>query len=170
MSAHGNWRAATNLMLWCVMTWLLLAWTVTVESVLVGAVVAGLVSLSLAPLGAVLPPWRLLAPRRLFAIGRLIATVAVLVLRANIRLARRAWSRSLPLATGMVVVPTRLRGEGAQAGVSLITSLVVDNQLVDLDLSRYELLYHCLDVPPADRRYDEINGAVEHRLVVLANG
>jgi multicomponent Na+:H+ antiporter subunit E len=169
MSAHGNRRDARDLLLWCLMTWLLLAWTVTVESLLVGAVVAGLVSLSLARLGPVVPPWRLLARRRFIAIGRLIATVAALVLRANVRLAWRVWSPHLPLATGMVVVPTRLRGEGAQAAVALITSLVVDNQLVDLDRSRHELLYHCLVVPPVERRYDEISGAVEHRLVVLAD-
>jgi multisubunit Na+/H+ antiporter MnhE subunit len=89
MSAHGNRRAARDLVLWCLLTWLLLAWTVTVESVLVGAVVASLVSLSLARLGPVVPPWRLLAPRRFVAIGRLIATVAVLVWRDGALLGRR---------------------------------------------------------------------------------
>ena len=46
----------------------------------------------------------------------------------------------------------------------LLTSLVVDNQVVDVDPSSNEMLYHCLDVPEGDR-YDAVNGPLEQRIL-----
>jgi multicomponent Na+:H+ antiporter subunit E len=50
----------------------------------------------------------------------------------------------------MVVVPTGARTDGELAAVGLLTSLIVDNQIVDLDRERHELQYHAVDVPPPD--------------------
>ena len=51
------------------------------------------------------------------------------------------------------------------ATVGLLSSLVVDNQVVDVDPSRSEMLYHCVRVPPEDvDAYELVNGPVE-RLV-----
>jgi multicomponent Na+:H+ antiporter subunit E len=81
----------------------------------------------------------------------LSATAVREVVRANIGLARRIWSPRLRLASGMVIVPTDAQTDGELAAVGLLTSLVVDNQLVDLDRSRHALQYHAVEVP-TDRR------------------
>jgi multicomponent Na+:H+ antiporter subunit E len=157
----------TALAVWCFAVWLLLVWTVTVEAAAVGVTVSVGVAAAVAPLGPVVAPWRLLAPRRLAAIVRLGVAAGYRVVRANIWLARIIWSPRMPLATGMVVVPTRMRTDGGLAAVGVISSLAVDNQLVDLDRSRHELLYHCVVVPPQDERYESINGELERRIEPL---
>ncbi|GAA1121588.1 hypothetical protein GCM10009630_19340 [Kribbella jejuensis] len=154
-------RRATTvgvLTFWCFLVWLALTSLLTVESLVTGSVVSLLVAWSLAPLGSVVRPWRALS------MLRLAGFVAFKVLRANLSLARRIWTLSLPLATGMVIVPTRFEDESRVAAVGIISSLIVDNQLIDLDRSRRELLYHCVAVPAAGWRYGEIIGPLEHRI------
>jgi multicomponent Na+:H+ antiporter subunit E len=74
---------------------------------------------------------------------------------ANLRLSRLIWHPRLrrpdgPLRSGMVIVPTRYDSAGQLAAVGLITSLIVDNQIIDLDRSRHELQYHAVEVPEGD--------------------
>jgi multicomponent Na+:H+ antiporter subunit E len=162
-------RASTiaALAVWGFVAWTALIWTPTVESSIAGAAVCLLVAWPLASLGAVIRPWRMLTPRRLLAIIRLAGLIATQVVRANVRLARRIWTPSLPLATGVVVVPTRFEDEGRVGAVGIISSLVVDNQIIDLDRSRHELVYHCIVVPGAGRGYELINGPLERRIAAL---
>jgi multicomponent Na+:H+ antiporter subunit E len=162
-------RRVVALSTWCFALWVLLTWTLTLEQLLVGAGVAVAVGLALAPTGPVAPPWRLLRPAALLAIVRLLAGMVVHIVVANLKLTRRIWLPSRPLASGMVVVPTRARSEAGLTGVGLLTSLVVDNQLVDVDASRHELLFHAVDVPPddPDAAYDQVNGPVERLLLPL---
>jgi multicomponent Na+:H+ antiporter subunit E len=66
----------------------------------------------------------------------------------------------------MVVVPTRERSDLGLTTVGLVTSLIVDNQIVDLDRRRHLLQYHAVDVPegsPEDKRA-AINEPVERAL------
>lgn len=154
-------RAAGALTFWCFLVWLLLTAPPTVESATVGLVLSLLLAWSLAPLGSVARPWRALQALRLAPF------VACKVLRANIGLARRIWTPSLPLATGMVVVRTRFGDEGRVAAVGIVSSLIVDNQIIDLDRSRRELAYHCIAVAPEDRRYDAVIGPLERRIAAL---
>lgn len=74
-------------------------------------------------------------PRRTASRGcwGVVAALVRDAVRANLRMSRRIWLSRSPLPTGMVVLPTRAEEKGALAAVSLLTSLVVDNQLVDVD-------------------------------------
>ena len=50
----------------------------------------------------------------------------------------------------MVIVPTTESSDGGLAAVGLITSLIVDNQIVDLDRATHRLQYHAVAVPSLD--------------------
>jgi multicomponent Na+:H+ antiporter subunit E len=151
---------------WAFAVWLLLTWTATLEQLVFGALLAVAVSVALAPLGEVVAPWRLADPRRLGALAELAGTASVRVVRANLGLARRIWTPSRRLSSGMVIVATRLRTDAALGASGLITSLIVDNQIVDLDRNRHVLQYHAVAVPSGDaaERAEAINAPVE-RLV-----
>lgn len=143
---------AAALFVWCYGFWLLLTWTVTPEQLVFGAILALVVALAMAPLGPVARPWRLADPRRLAALITLIAIALVRIVRANLALARRIWQPSRPLASGMLIIRTDAATDGEIAAIGLITSLIVDNQLVDLDRSEKEFQYHTVAVPDGDPR------------------
>jgi multicomponent Na+:H+ antiporter subunit E len=154
--------------LWCwgYLVWALLTWTLTAEQVLFGAGIAAAVAVALAPLGDVAGPWRLLRPRALAGGAWLLLAAAWQVLQSNLRLSRRIWDPRRPLASGMVITPTRERSEGGIAAVGVISSLIVDNQITDLDTRAHELQYHAVAVPDGSREkaYQQINGPVEKLL------
>jgi multicomponent Na+:H+ antiporter subunit E len=154
---------AVSLGIWAYVVWLLLTWTATAEQLLFGAGLALLCGFALAPLGAVVPPWRVLNPLRLLAIAGLLGHAAIRIVRANVSLAIRIWRPSRPLRSGMVIVPTTAHTDGELAAVGVITSLIVDNQIVDLDHSEALLQYHAVSVPEGDRA-EAINAPTE-RLV-----
>jgi multicomponent Na+:H+ antiporter subunit E len=161
-------RAADTLglALWCLLVWILLTWTVTAEQYAFGVGISIAVALALAPLGPVAAPWRLLAPKRAFAALCLLVTSLGRIVRANLRLARRIWSPSRPLSSGMVIVPTTQRSVFGLTVVGLLTSVVVDNQVVDVDRRRRELLYHAVAVPEGgpEQARAQINEPVERFL------
>jgi multicomponent Na+:H+ antiporter subunit E len=158
------------LSIWGYATWLLLTWTATLEMFVSGAVIAVMVAIALAPLGPVARPWAILWPPRLLATIVLTMVSAAKVVKANLLLARFIWSPRPPLTTGMVITDTTMRSEGGLAGVGVLTSLIVDNQVVDVDRERHELLYHVLQHPDGGRAgaYEAINGPVERRIAPLA--
>jgi multicomponent Na+:H+ antiporter subunit E len=159
----SRFAAVAALAGWAYLLWILLTWTRTAEQLLVGAGIAVLVAVTMAPLGPVAAPWRLLLPRRAWALVRLIANALWRILRANLSLARRIWSPSRPLQSGMIVVPTAERSDAGLAGVGLISSLIVDNQIVDLDRDRALLQYHAVSIPPGDPA-DSVNRPIERLL------
>jgi multicomponent Na+:H+ antiporter subunit E len=162
---------AVALFVWAFAAWVLLTWTRTFEQLATGVVVAAVTAAVCAPLGPVAPPWALLRPARLVGAARLAGFVAVKIVRANLSLSRRIWSPSRPLRPGMVVVPTEFDSDGGLTAVALISSLIVDNQIVDLDRSRAELQYHAVWIdstePEANRAV--INGPLEARLRPFAD-
>lgn len=162
---------ALALSMWAFATWGILTWTATASQLLFGAAFAVIVALALAPLGDVARPWRVLVPRRAVTTAALGVTALVRVVKANLSLARRIWSPALPLRTGMVIVPTWQRTEGGMAAVGLITSVIVDNQIVDVDLERQELLYHGVWIPDGEPEgnFERINGPVERYVAPLAD-
>jgi multicomponent Na+:H+ antiporter subunit E len=151
---------------WVMGVWVLLTWTRTAEQIAVGAVLSIAVAAVLAPLGAVAGPWRLLDPRLLRRVAGLASVALGRVVVANLRLARRIWSPSRPLSSGMVIVPTTQRSELGLTVVGVVSSLIVDNQIVDVDRARGRLLYHAVEVPPRDpdEARDQINGPLERHL------
>jgi multicomponent Na+:H+ antiporter subunit E len=132
---------------WAYAVWILLTWTATVEDLLVGAVIALAYGIALAPLGEVVGPWTAMRPRRIGALVMLVAECVARIVVANLSLTRRILSPSRPLRSGMVVVATEARSDGELAATGVLTSLVVDNQLVDLDRSRRRPQYHAMAVP-----------------------
>jgi multicomponent Na+:H+ antiporter subunit E len=151
---------------WAFLIWVLLTWTLTLEQMIIGALVSVAVGAALAPLGEVARPWRLLRPRVLALLCRLGLAASWRAVRANFSLSRRIWSPRLPLRSGMVVTTTTQRSAGGLAAVGVITSLIVDNQLIDLDPSRGELQYHAVAVPEGGSQAarSQINGPVERLL------
>lgn len=154
---------------WAYAVWILLTWTATAEQLIFGAAVAVTVGAALAPLGPVITPWRAFAPVRIFAWVRLLVGSGGQIFLANFKLARRIWGPRSRLRTGMIVVPTRARSDGEVAAVGLVSSLIVDNQLVDLDRSEARLQYHAVEVPPddAEQRYEQVNGPTERRILEI---
>jgi multicomponent Na+:H+ antiporter subunit E len=163
-------RDAVACAMWAYAIWILLTWTATAEQLIFGAAVALIVGCALAPLGPVAAPWRVLAPKRVVAWLRLLIGSAGRIVVANFALARRIWGPRSRLRTGMVIVPTESRSDGAIAAVGLVTSLIVDNQVVDLDRSSARLQYHAVDVPSDDvaERYEQVIGPTERRVLEIA--
>jgi multicomponent Na+:H+ antiporter subunit E len=135
--------------LWGYLTWILLTWTATTEQLVFGAILAAIAGFACFPLGEAAGPWRILQPRRLLRTVRIGAYVAVHLVKANLALSRRIWSPARPLAPGMVIVTTELRSEGGLAAIGILSSLIVDNQIIDLDRPHRLLQYHGVAVGPA---------------------
>jgi multicomponent Na+:H+ antiporter subunit E len=155
---------------WCFAAWLLLSGTTTRDSLLAGLVVAGLVAAALAPLGTVVGPWTLVSPARIGPQLKLAGRVLVGITTANLDLVRRTWALPRPDVTpGMVSIPTRARTDAELTAVGTLTSLVVDNQFVDVDRSTDELLFHCMAVPTGgpEARRKEISAAVEDDVIAV---
>ena len=155
------------LALWSGAAWVLLTWKASVEQLAYGVAVSIAVAVALSPLGPVAPPWQLLHPRRLLRLAALAATSVGRILKANVVLARRVWSPSRPIRTGMLVVPTDLRSDGAVTAVGLLGSVIVDHQLVDLEPRH--LQYHAVWVASEDpdEAREQINGRLERLLKPL---
>ncbi len=140
---------------------MLLTWKASIEQLTYGLAVSVAVAAALSPLGPVARPWRLLRPGRLVRLAAMAATSVGRILWANVVLARRVWSPSRPIRTGMLVVPTDLRTDGALTAIGLLGSVIVDHQLVDLEPHR--LQYHAVWVAsedPSEAR-ERINGRLE---------
>ncbi|HWA65367.1 MAG TPA: Na+/H+ antiporter subunit E [Mycobacteriales bacterium] len=159
--SHSLW-----LFCFCEAVWTLLTWTTNVESDVTGGCVSVAVTAALLPIFRDTATIRL-TPARLVAAGSLAARSLVGVVTANVKLARRIWSPSMPLRSGMVEVATKARSDAGLAAVGLVTSLIVDNQIVDISRPRNRLLYHAVHVPTGGSAYDEINGPVDRRVAAL---
>jgi multicomponent Na+:H+ antiporter subunit E len=121
-------------------------------------------------LGPAARPWLVLDVRRLGRLVALAGTSLVRIVRANVSLARRVWSPSLPLRSGMVVFPTATKSDGAVTAVALVSSVIVDNQIVDLEPGRFQ--YHAIwvDSTDPDDVYETINGPLERLILPLDPG
>lgn len=155
---------------WAFAVWLLITWTATAESLGFGAGVALIVGIALSPMGEVVAPWRVIDPRRLVPLMALTVLSLGRIVRANLVLAWRIWSPRRPLHSGMIIVPTELRSETTLGAVGLVTSLIVDNQVVDVDTRRNEFQYHAVSVPDGDsrERSEHINAPTERMIARIA--
>jgi multicomponent Na+:H+ antiporter subunit E len=165
---RGLSRRVTALFCWSYGIWVLLTWTRTAQQLLFGAGIAAAVAVALAPLGEVAGPWALLTPRRLAGTLVMLVLAVRQIIAANLRLSRLIWDPRLRqrLRTGMIIVPTTQDSVGGLTAVGLITSVIVDNQLVDLDRSARQLQYHAVEVPEGgpEQALEHINGPVERVL------
>lgn len=150
----------------CYLVWTLLTWTLTLEVLTVGAAVSLFVTAVTLPLLTDTGTIRV-TPRRVVGAVSLALLALRNVVIANASLARRIWAPSRPIRTGMVVVPTRVRSDAGLCAVGIVTSLIVDNQIVDVDRARHKMLYHAIVVPDTDAAYDEVNGPIDRRVAHL---
>jgi len=159
-------RRIGALAIWVFAGWVLLTWTRTWGQLLVGVVLSLGIALACAPLGDVAEPWQILRPRRLVGLLLLGGEALIRIVRANVSLARRIWLPSRPLRSGMIILPTAMRSEGGLTAVGLITSVIVDNQVIDLDLHKHELQYHAvwIDSDTPEKNRENVNGPIEKRL------
>jgi multicomponent Na+:H+ antiporter subunit E len=160
------WSRLLALWCWAELTWTLLTFTASIEQIVTGFVVSVAVALACAPLGSVAGPCALLRPRRIVPILVLAGAVAWRVVAANIALSRLIWS-GRPPHSGMLVVPTAARSDAEVAATGLLTSLIVNAQLVDVDRHRCQMQYHAVTVESldADRNRATINGPIEDRVI-----
>ena len=168
---NGNRRRtlashAISLFCVCYLIWTLLTWTLTLEVLTVGAGVSALITATLLPLFADAGTIRI-TPRRVARAVELGLVAAGKVVVANAALARRIWAPSRPIRSGMVVVPTQVRTDAGLCGVGLVTSLIVDNQITDVDRARNKMLYHAIVVPDPESAYDKINGPIDRRIAAM---
>jgi multicomponent Na+:H+ antiporter subunit E len=170
-SRNGNRRRrlathAVSLFGFCYLIWTVLTWTLTLEVLTVGAAVSALITAALLPLFADAGTIRI-TPSRVGRVIGLGAYAAGQIVVANLKLARRIWAPSRPIRSGMVVVPTQVRTDAGLCAVGLVTSLIVDNQITDVDRARNKMLYHAIVVPDAESAYDRINGPVDRRIAAM---
>lgn len=156
----------TALFCWAYLIWTVLSWTLSVEQIGVGVAVSAFAAVLCAPLGPMAGPWKILRPRRAAALARMAGYVLVRMVRANVALSRRIWARRMPLPSGMVVVSTAAGTDAALTAVGILTSVIVDSQLVDLDRARGELQYHVVSADSTDpeRNRRRINAPIEDHL------
>ncbi|HEX6446221.1 MAG TPA: Na+/H+ antiporter subunit E [Streptosporangiales bacterium] len=171
MEQLTGWRAVLGphgmlaLFPWCFLVWVVLTWTLTVEQLAFGVLAAALVTMGLSPRHRVPGPWRLFLPLNLYVFGRLLVLVVARVVVANVHLASLVWRPQIPVRSGMVVVPTRVSSSGSLTLVGLLSSLIVMNQIVDVDRERGQMQYHTVDAPAdTDEAYDTMNGPIERIL------
>lgn len=158
-------RAAV-LAVWAYGVWLLLTWTVTAEQLAFGAGLAVATGIALCRVVTPVSPLRVLSPRFFAGLVALSAASLGRIVRANVELAARIWAPRRPLHSGMIIVPTVAPTPTAMAASGLITSLIVDNQIADLDAERAEFQYHAISVPEGDaaQRAEAINAPTERWL------
>ncbi len=150
---------------WSFLVWVLLTWTVTTEQLSVGLGVSVACGATLAGLGPVPGPWVFLVPRRAWSFLVLTASSLFSIVRANVALTRLIWGPRRRISSGMVVLGTDLSTDAGVAALGLVTSLTVDDQLVDLDRGRGQLQYHMARVPEStDKAQHSVVTPIERRL------
>jgi multicomponent Na+:H+ antiporter subunit E len=142
----------------------------TAEQLVFGALTAALIGVAFWPLGDVLLPWKVLSISRIWTLAQIVVYVLANMVRANVSLSRRIWSPSRPLHPGMLVVPTNSSTDGQMTAIGVLTSLIVDNQIVDLDPDRHRLQYHAVSVESddPDSNRQRINGPLEDLISSLS--
>ncbi len=161
---------------WIFALWVIFTWTAAVEQLVWGTAVALLLAGPLAGTGRVARPWKALAPRRMWAASRLLAVYLARMTKANLGLARRIWTPRLPLRSGMVLVADPTTTDGSLTWLALMTSTIVDNQLVDVDDAsppgHRRLQYHGVWIPTfdPDANAARIEGSIPRWLELIATG
>lgn len=125
--------------------WVLLAGTLRQDELIAGGVVAVLVTLIAGPRLAILGGVRLspLAPVHLI---RYLGVFFAALLRANLDVARRVLSPSLPIRPGVVEVQTRLRSSLGR--MLLANSITLTPGTLTIDVLGDRLLVHWIDCSP----------------------
>lgn len=148
----------------CWLAWLLLAGKTAPDELLTGALVALLVTVLSAPHLGVFTGLRLEPAALWHLLAFLLAFLRALVL-ANIDMARRVLSPSLPIRPAVVAVETRL--QSSLGRLLLTNAITLTPGTLSVDVQDNRLLVHWVDCPPGydlRARTDAIVSGFEHHL------
>lgn len=158
--------------------WVLLAWPVDVEArtvasadLLAGAVVAVLVA-AVASSDRGAPLLRVLDPRRWAWAVVFLGVLAVHVLRANLDVARRVLTPSLPIRPGIVRIRTGLTSPAGQTLLANAITLTPGTLTVDVGAEPGVLYVHWIDVeqPDVQAATERIAGRFERLIARVVEG
>jgi multicomponent Na+:H+ antiporter subunit E len=144
--------------------WLLLVGSFQEQEVIAGVIAALLVTIVVGPRLGIFSGLRLSLAAPVHLILYLAAFLAALV-RANLDVARRVLSPSLPIRPGVVVVRTRLTSSLGR--LVLANSITLTPGTLSVDVRGDTILVHWIDCPPGvdlDRATAAIVGSFEHHI------
>lgn len=125
--------------------WLLLTASLDPQELLAGAVVSGVVTLIAAPRLEILSGIRW-SPASLIAMLRFIGVFLFALLKANLDMARRVLSPSLPIRPALVEVRTGLESDLGK--LLLANAITLTPGTLAIDIIEDHLLVHWIDVTP----------------------
>jgi multicomponent Na+:H+ antiporter subunit E len=129
----------------CWIAWLLLAGSLQLQEVLAGGVVALLVTLVSAPRLGVFAGVRMTPAAPLHLLGFMLVFLRALVV-ANVDMARRVLSPSLPIRPAVVEVETGL--QSALGRLLLSSAITLTPGTLTVDVQGQRLIVHWIDCPP----------------------
>jgi multicomponent Na+:H+ antiporter subunit E len=144
--------------------WLLLVGSLDPQELLAGLVVAGAVAMLTLGRPSVLAGIRL-SPRAPVAFLSYLAALLIALVRANLDMARRVLTPSLPLRPALVRVNTSLRSDLGR--LVLANSITLTPGTLSIDIEDDTLIVHWVDCPPGsnvEATTREIAGDFERHL------
>jgi multicomponent Na+:H+ antiporter subunit E len=125
--------------------WILLSGSLDIAELMTGLAVAAVVTLASRPHLPLLSGLRL-SPSALLPFATYLGVFLVALVRANLDMARRVLSPSLPLRPGVVEVRTRLTSTLGR--LILANSITLTPGTLTVDLQGDSILVHWVDIPP----------------------
>ncbi|MEW8050222.1 MAG: Na+/H+ antiporter subunit E [Candidatus Thiodiazotropha sp.] len=125
--------------------WLLLSGSLDPAEVVTGLVVASMVTLASRPHLSIFSGLRL-SPSAILPFLTYLGVFFAALIRANLDMARRVLSPSLPLRPGVVEVNTRLKSSLGR--LILANSITLTPGTLTVDLQGDSILIHWVDIPP----------------------
>jgi multicomponent Na+:H+ antiporter subunit E len=141
----SGWQPAVLVFVLSWAAWLLLAGTLSVDEILVGAVAALMVTLISGAHLAVFNGVRF-TPMAFAHLAGFLAVFLRSLLYANIDMARRVLSPSLPIRPAMVQVETQL--ESALGKLLLTNAITLTPGTLSVEVHNQRLTVHWVDCPP----------------------
>lgn len=163
----NNFSAVISTFLLCYIVWILFTFTFSIEELLGGAVVSFIVALFTARFFIHDTAFYLLRPQKFFALLRYVLFVFPKeLLKANIDVAKRALSPSLPVNPGIVKVSSDLTSEYALSMLAnsiTLTPGTITMEIAEQDGKNYYYI-HWIDVKTTDSKEagEAIKGTLEN--------
>jgi multicomponent Na+:H+ antiporter subunit E len=135
--------------------WMMLSARLDPAEIITGLVVAALVTLASQPHLALFSGLRL-SPSAILPFLTYLGVFIAALIRANLDMARRVLSPSLPLCPGVIEVKTELKSSLGR--LILANSITLTPGTLTVDLQGDRILIHWIDIPPAS----DIESATRH--------
>jgi multicomponent Na+:H+ antiporter subunit E len=124
---------------------MLLASSLDPAEIITGLIVAAVVTLASRPYLSLFSGLRL-SPGAILPFINYLAVFVIALIRANLDMARRVLSPSLPLRPGVVEVNTQLKSSLGR--LILANSITLTPGTLTLDIQSERILIHWIDIPP----------------------